>query len=77
MNKSYCSDYYDIVSQPISLREITDKAQKGLYEKKEELLEDFKTMHENSLKYNGEDSEYTRQAKALKEFVEKCLQKLK
>jgi superfamily II DNA/RNA helicase len=54
--KSIYPDYYQIISRPISLKEITQKLRKGEYEYYELIELDFALMSDNARIFNTEES---------------------
>jgi chromatin structure-remodeling complex subunit RSC4 len=67
-SKKLYPDYFDIIKTPISIHEITAKAQKNLYTP-EEFQADFDLLARNARTYNDKDSFVARDAQKIYEFV--------
>lgn len=70
--KKVYPDYYEIITNPISITEIQRKAKQGKYPESstDEFLDDFNLLVENAAKYNDPESWIVESAKKLLEFVE-------
>ena len=62
-------DYYDIISDPISMNEIDDKIRDGRYRTEEEFIGDCKLMFDNCRIFNEEGSLIVQDADALEAIL--------
>ncbi|XP_025197408.1 transcription initiation factor TFIID subunit 1 [Melanaphis sacchari] len=65
VNRKLVKDYYNVIKQPIDLETIASRVSSHKYHNRKEFLADINLIFENSVAYNGEDSEFTQQAKKL------------
>ncbi|XP_026472569.1 transcription initiation factor TFIID subunit 1 [Ctenocephalides felis] len=76
VNKKQVKDYYTIIQRPMDLETVLKKVQAHKYHNREEFLADIKLIESNCEQYNGPDSSFTKQAKALVEFTKSALDEL-
>ncbi|XP_033126972.1 transcription initiation factor TFIID subunit 1-like [Anneissia japonica] len=69
----FVKDYYKVVEVPMDLETIRKNTTRHYYRTREEFLEHVELIYENSKKYNGPDSNYTRIAG---EIVATCKREL-
>jgi len=65
VNKKFVKDYYSIVKKPMDLETVAKKIKCHKYHNRSEFLRDIELILENSVAYNGIESEFTEKAKAL------------
>uniref|UniRef100_A0A668AKN9 Transcription initiation factor TFIID subunit n=1 Tax=Myripristis murdjan TaxID=586833 RepID=A0A668AKN9_9TELE len=73
VNKKFVPDYYKVIVSPMDLENIRKNISKHKYQNREAFLSDVILIHNNSIKYNGPDSPYT---KTALEIVNVCKQTL-
>merc|ERR1719348_1764919 len=73
VNKKQVKDYYEKIKQPMDLETISRKITSHKYHSREEFVRDMKLIYQNSLAFNGENSEFTHKAKILVDTVEDTL----
>merc|ERR1719228_3281032 len=73
VNKKQVKDYYERIKQPMDLETISRKITSHKYHSREDFVKDMKLIFQNSLTFNGENSEFTHKAKVLVETVEETL----
>ncbi|XP_069468453.1 transcription initiation factor TFIID subunit 1 isoform X2 [Ambystoma mexicanum] len=73
VNKKFIPDYYKVIIQPMDLETIRKNISKHKYQNRDLFLHDVRLIFENSNKYNGSHSQYTRTAQ---EIVNICQQTL-
>jgi len=74
VKKKEYPDYYNIVEKPIDLGEIKNRTKRNEYKNREQFLEDLRLMAKNSVLYNGETHEVTKNVYKILETVEKKLE---
>ena len=65
VNKKFVKDYYSIVKNPMDLETVAKKVKAHKYHNRLEFLHDIDLILENSVAYNGEESQFTEKARAL------------
>jgi len=73
VNKKQVKDYYEKIKQPMDLETISRKITSHKYHSREEFVRDMKLIYQNSLAFNGENSEFTHKAKIIVDTVEDTL----
>ncbi|XP_031427267.1 transcription initiation factor TFIID subunit 1 isoform X3 [Clupea harengus] len=73
VNKKFVPDYYKVITHPMDLENVRKNISKHKYQNRGVFLSDVSLVHENSVKYNGPDSPYT---KTALEIVNVCRQTL-
>jgi hypothetical protein len=57
VKKETAPDYFDVVSKPIALVNIRDRAEKGRYRARAEFVRDIELIRDNCVAYNGRPAE--------------------
>ncbi|XP_055004851.1 transcription initiation factor TFIID subunit 1 isoform X2 [Boleophthalmus pectinirostris] len=73
VNKKFVPDYHKVIANPMDLETVRKNISKHKYQNRETFLSDISLIHNNSIKYNGPDSPYT---KTALEIVNVCKQTL-
>merc|ERR1712241_1191606 len=73
VNKKQVKDYYEKIKEPMDLETISRKITSHKYHSREEFVRDMKLIYQNSLAFNGENSEFTHKAKIIVDTVEDTL----
>lgn len=76
VNKKLVKGYYDIITRPMDLETVNKKINTHKYHSRADFLADIQLIANNCEKFNGSDSNFTRQAKALVEFTKVALEGL-
>uniref|UniRef100_A0A4W3I0E5 Transcription initiation factor TFIID subunit n=1 Tax=Callorhinchus milii TaxID=7868 RepID=A0A4W3I0E5_CALMI len=69
VNKKFVPDYYKVITTPIDLESVRKNISKHKYQNREAFLQDVELILNNSIKYNGTDSPYS---KTAQEIVSVC-----
>ena len=73
VNKKQVKDYYEKIKEPMDLETMSKKIASHKYHTKGEFVDDMRLIYNNSLTFNGENSDFTFKAKALLDTVEETL----
>uniref|UniRef100_A0A6I8RVZ8 Transcription initiation factor TFIID subunit n=1 Tax=Xenopus tropicalis TaxID=8364 RepID=A0A6I8RVZ8_XENTR len=73
VNKKFVPDYYKVIVNPMDLETIRQNISKHKYQNREFFQADVNLIYANSIKYNGEYSQYS---KTAQEIVNICIQTL-
>ncbi|XP_018085209.1 transcription initiation factor TFIID subunit 1 isoform X2 [Xenopus laevis] len=73
VNKKFVPDYYKVIVNPMDLETIRQNISKHKYQNRERFQADVNLIFTNSIKYNGQDSQYS---KTAHEIVNICIQTL-
>ena len=73
VNKKQVKDYYEKIKQPMDLETISRKITSHKYHSRDDFVKDMKLIYQNSLVFNGDNSEFTVKAKILIDTVEDTL----
>jgi transcription initiation factor TFIID subunit 1 len=73
VNKKQVKDYYEKIKQPMDLETISRKITSHKYHSRDDFVKDMRLIFQNSLVFNGENSEFTVKAKILIDTVEDTL----
>merc|ERR1719474_1717110 len=73
VNKKQVKEYYEKIKQPMDLETISRKITSHKYHTRQEFVRDMKLIYQNSLAFNGENSEFTHKAKIIVDTVEDTL----
>ena len=68
-SKKNYPDYYDIISEPIDMKEIDNKIKTNQYKTEEEMISDCKLMFSNCRLYNEEGSAIYEDANVLERVL--------
>ncbi|VVC39968.1 Bromodomain, conserved site,TAFII-230 TBP-binding,Transcription initiation factor TFIID subunit 1 [Cinara cedri] len=74
VNRKLVKDYYNIIKQPIDLETIASRVSSHKYHNRKEFLTDINLILENCVAYNGEDSEFTQQARKVVNVASESLE---
>lgn len=74
VNKKLVKDYYNIVKNPMDLETIAKKVKAHKYHNREEFLHDIDLILENSIAYNGQESQFTERARSLGRLCRETLE---
>nr|XP_046912927.1 LOW QUALITY PROTEIN: transcription initiation factor TFIID subunit 1-like [Dermatophagoides farinae] len=69
VNKKTVKNYYDIIKNPMDLDTLEQNATNHVYKTRETFLEHVGLIYENSVRFNGPDSEFTRKAAQIVEVA--------
>lgn len=70
-------DYYDVIKEPMDLKTIGERLDKGFYRTTHMFNADFKKMFDNCRTYNKPDTEYYQCADSLEAYFKSLLKKVK
>jgi len=76
VNKKLVKGYYDVIKRPMDLETVTRKVTTHKYHSRLDFLADIQLIANNCEKFNGSESNFTLQAKALVEFTKSALEGL-
>jgi len=68
-------DYQNIIAVEMNLYTIRDNIESGFYRSKLQLMHDLKQIHINSLEFNGDDSDISKDAQKVYENLKKTFDK--
>ena len=69
VNKKQVKDYYEKIKQPMDLETISRKISSHKYHSRQEFITDMELIYQNSLAFNGENSEFTMKARVILDTV--------
>lgn len=69
VDKRDVPDYYDIITNPMSIQDIRDKLREHKYQTRDVFLEDIDLIYTNCRDYNGINSPFTVKAQEMVHFV--------
>ncbi|OTF75547.1 transcription initiation factor TFIID subunit 1-like protein [Euroglyphus maynei] len=69
VNKKTVKNYYDIIKNPMDLETLEQNASNHVYRTREAFLEHVGLIYENSVRFNGPDSEFTKKAAQIVEIA--------
>jgi len=69
VNKKQVKDYYEKIKQPMDLETISRKISSHKYHSRQEFITDMELIFQNSLAFNGENSEFTLKARVIVDTV--------
>ena len=69
VNKKTVKNYYDIIKNPMDLDTLEQNATNHVYKTRETFLQHVGLIYENSVRFNGPDSEFTRKAAQIVEVA--------
>lgn len=73
VNKKFVKNYYDVIKNPIDLDTIEKNVQEHRYHARDKFLEDVELVYENSLRFNGADSQFTKKAYEIVEAARQSI----
>ena len=73
VNRKAMKHYYDVIKQPMDLETISQKITKHAYHSRQEFVHDIELIQNNSLEFNGPNSEYTLKAKKIVDVTNETL----
>ena len=73
VNRKTLKGYYDMITHPMDLEAIMQKATSKTYRTREEFLNDINLIRNNSAQYNGIDSPFTEKAQVLVDVTAEAL----
>ena len=74
--RDHAKDYYDIIQNPMWLKEIKRKLKLKMYSTPREVLDDFELLCDNAVTYNQECTPVAQAAEELRSYVERKFKKL-
>lgn len=74
--KKYYPDYYEIITRPISLNEIGNKASSGAYKNEKDFIADFALMAKNATTYNDPASEIAIDAQIMLDMAKRLVSEM-
>merc|ERR1719150_2725890 len=69
VNKKQVKDYYEKIKEPMDLETMSKKIASHKYHTKGEFVDDMRLIYNNSLTFNGENSEFTLKARVILDTV--------
>ncbi|RWS29199.1 transcription initiation factor TFIID subunit 1-like protein [Leptotrombidium deliense] len=73
VNKKFVKTYYDVIENPIDLETITRNIKDHRYHSREDFLSDIDLIFQNSHKFNGPESQFTKKAQEIGEAARLAL----
>uniref|UniRef100_T1J1P4 Transcription initiation factor TFIID subunit 1 n=1 Tax=Strigamia maritima TaxID=126957 RepID=T1J1P4_STRMM len=73
VNKKLVKDYYTIIQQPMDFETLSKNIKSHKYHNHVDFLSDIELMHLNSIKYNGNDHNFTKKAKEILDLTKSLL----
>lgn len=74
VNKKFVKDYYNVIKKPMDLEAITKNIKAHKYHNREDFLGDVELLYQNSITYNGPDSQFTKKAQQIVDICRSTLQ---
>ncbi|KAJ6220107.1 hypothetical protein RDWZM_005919 [Blomia tropicalis] len=65
VSKKVVKNYYEVIKRPMDLETLENNAANHMYKSREQFLKDVELLLENSVKFNGEDSTFTKKAEEI------------
>ena len=76
VNKKFVKDYYSIVKNPMDLETVAKKIKAHKYHNRSEFMHDVELILENSVAYNGAESQFTEKARAMVRICQETLEEV-
>ena len=76
VNKKSVKNYYEVIKSPMDLETLESNAQNHLYKSREAFLKDVALLYENSVHFNGKDSQFTEKAAEILSIAKMALNEL-
>lgn len=73
VNKKFVKNYYEVIKNPIDLDTIEKNVNEHRYTSREEFLAHVNLIYENSLSFNGPESQFTKKAYEIVEAAKLCV----
>lgn len=74
VNKKQVKHYYDIIKKPMDLDTLENNAATHKYKSREKFLADVELIHENSIKFNGIDSTFTKKSAQIVQIARSAIE---
>ena len=75
VNRKNMKHYYDIIKNPMDLETIEGKVTKHEYHNRKDFLSDIELVYNNSVQFNGPDSDYSKKARVILDRTSESLAK--